>query len=535
MSGRRQPARPGGGAVALLSLAAVLSGAGTVVLALVVRQAVNAGLAGEGLLPWGAVLLALSAGLLALGLWQRWYAGEVRDKLTRQTRLALLTTLLSRRYDALARRHSGELVSRLGEDVAVVCGERTALPPGIAGSAVRLVGALGALALLNGGLALCLLAVGAALLGAAGAVRGPMRRRARAVREAEAAVRQSAQESLEHREAAKGLRMERALENRAAGLLDRALDARRRQRRLSLLASGGLGAAAQLGYCAALLWGVALTARGAMDFGALTAVLQLLLQLQGPVRNLSGLTPRLAALAASRRRLEELEELEEEGEAPLPPGAKLRAVVFQHVDFRYPDDDRPVLRDFSLRVEAGDCLCLTGLSGKGKSTLFKLLLGFYAPQAGRVYLETDRGDFACGRGTRSLLGYAPQGAALFCGTVRENLLLAAPAAGEEALWGALAGAGAEFVRDLPGGLDAPLGENGAGLSQGQGQRIALARTLLLDAPFLLLDEATSALDRETEALVLRRLRESGRGALLISHRPEAMPPGTAVFPMEDPL
>ena len=153
MSGRRQPARPGGGAVALLSLAAVLSGAGTVVLALVVRQAVNAGLAGEGLLPWGAVLLALSAGLLALGLWQRWYAGEVRDKLTRQTRLALLTTLLSRRYDALARRHSGELVSRLGEDVAVVCGERTALPPGIAGSAVRLAGALGALALLNGGLA----------------------------------------------------------------------------------------------------------------------------------------------------------------------------------------------------------------------------------------------------------------------------------------------------------------------------------------------------------------------------------------------
>ena len=485
MSGRRQPARPGGGAVALLSLAAVLSGAGTVVLALVVRQAVNAGLAGEGLLPWGAVLLALSAGLLALGLWQRWYAGEVRDKLTRQTRLALLTTLLSRRYDALARRHSGELVSRLGEDVAVV--------------------------------------------------RGPMRRRARAVREAEAAVRQSAQKSLEHREAAKGLRMERALENRAAGLLDRALDARRRQRRLSLLASGGLGAAAQLGYCAALLWGVALTARGAMDFGALTAVLQLLLQLQGPVRNLSGLTPRLAALAASRRRLEELEELEEEGEAPLPPGAKLRAVVFQHVDFRYPDDDRPVLRDFSLRVEAGDWLCLTGLSGKGKSTLFKLLLGFYAPQAGRVYLETDRGDFPCGRGTRSLLGYAPQGAALFCGTVRENLLLAAPVAGEEALWGALAGAGAEFVRDLPGGLDAPLGENGAGLSQGQGQRIALARTLLLDAPFLLLDEATSALDRETEALVLRRLRESGRGALLISHRPEAMPPGTAVFPMEDPL
>ena len=533
MRKKRQTARPGAGPMALLCLAAVLSGGGTVLLALAVRQVVNAGLAEKGLLPWGAVLVALAAGLVALGLWQRWYAGETRDKLIRQTRQALLTTLLSRRYDALDGRHSGELVSRLGEDVAIVCGERVALLPGVAGSAVRLAGALAALAFLSRGLALCLLALGAALLGAAGALRFPMRRRARLVREAESAVGQGFQESLEHREAAKGLRMEEALSAREAGLLDRALDARRRQRSLSLLASGGLNAAAQLGYCAALIWGVVRTARGELDFGALTAVLQLLLQLRGPVVSLSGLTPRLAALSASRRRLEELEELPEEGDQPLPPGTKLRAVVFDRVDFRYPGDPRPVLQNFSQRVEAGEWLCLTGVSGRGKTTLFKLLLGFYTPQAGRVYLETDRGDLPCGRGTRALLGYVPQDHALFSGTVRENLLLAAPGADETALWAALEGAGAGFVRDLPQGLDTVLGENGAGLSEGQGQRIALARALLLDAPFLLLDEATAALDRETETLVLRRLRESGRGALLISHRPEAMPSGTTILPMEE--
>ena len=537
MSGRKDPSpwrlvKPGAGAMLLLCAASALSGGGTVALALVVRQVVNTGLAGAGMAPWGAALLALAAGLLALQLWQRWYAGEIRDRLLRQIRRRLLAALLSRRYDALAGRHSGELVSRLGEDAAIVCGEAVSLIPGVAGGAIRLAGALAALALLNGGLALCLLALGAALLGAAGALRGPMRQRARTVRETESAVRQGFQESLEHREAAKGLRMEGALEAREDGLLSKALSAARARRRLSLLASGGLNAVAQLGYCAALLWGVALAARGGMDLGALTAVLQLLLQLRGPVVTLSGLAPRLSALAVSARRLEELEELPGEADAPLPPGTRLRAVVFEHVDFHYPGG-RPVLRDLSLRVEAGDWLCLTGPSGRGKSTLFKLLLGFYAPQAGRVYLETDRGDFPCGRGTRALLGYVPQGAALFCGTIRENLLLAAPEAGEEALWAALEGAGAGFVRDLPRGLDTPLGENGAGLSEGQGQRVALARALLLDAPFLLLDEATSALDRETEALVLRRLRALGRGALLVSHHPEAMPEGTEIRGMEE--
>ena len=204
------------------------------------------------------------------------------------------------------------------------------------------------------------------------------------------------------------------------------------------------------------------------------------------------------------------------------------------MDFRYPGAERPELRDCSLRVEAGDWLCLTGPSGLGKSTVFRLLLGLCQPQRGEVYLETDRGKIPCGPGTRALLGYVPQSHALFCGTIRENLLLARPAAGEAELWEALSQAGADFVRGLPRGLDTPVLEGGAGLSEGQGQRIAIARALLRGAPFLLLDECTSALDRETEEEVLRRLRRGGRGALLVSHRPEALPPDTAVLKLEEP-
>ena len=350
---------------------------------------------------------------------------------------------------------------------------------------------------------------------------------------AESAVRQEMQECLENRETAKGLAMEAALLRRAETRLETAVGAQRARRNLTLLAFGAMNAAARLGCCAVLLWGVVRAGRGEMTLGSLAAALQLLLQLRGPVLALSGLAPRLSALSASAERLMELETLPGEEAPPIPAGAAARALVLSHVDFRYPEDERAVLRDFSLRLEAGEWLCLTGPSGRGKSTVFRLLLGFYAPQSGAAYLETDRGQIPCGAAARPLLGYVPQRHTLFCGTIRENLLLAAPEAGEEALWAALEGAGADFVRHLPQGLDTPVQENGGGLSEGQGQRIAIARALLLDAPFLLLDEATSALDRETETMVLRRLRESGRGALLVSHRPEALPEGTKILPMEE--
>ena len=525
--------RGSGRALALLCAGTMASGAGTVALALTVGQVVNHGAGGAAAL-WDGLLLLLAAGLLALVLWQRWYAGRLRDRLTRETRRDLLAGLLSRRYDALDRRHSGELVSRLGEDVNVVCGEIVSLLPGLTGAAVRLAGAAAALLWLDRTLGLLLLAAGLALAAGAAGLRFPLRRRSTLAREADSAVRQGMQECLENRETAKGLCLEAELVRRTEGLLDGLVAAREGLRRLSLAASGGLAAVTQLGYCAVLIWCAGLVAGGEMTFGAMTTVLQLLVQLRNPVVTLSGAVPRLAALSASAQRLAELEALpaEEPGEA-LPEGARPRALVFSHVSFAYPDGGRPVLTDVSFRVEAGRWTCLTGPSGLGKSTVVKLALGFYRPQAGEVFFETDRGRLPCGGAARRLLGYVPQDHALFWGTVRDNLLLAAPEADEKALWAALDGAGAGFVRDLPRGLDTPIREKGGGLSQGQGQRIALARALLLDAPFLLLDECTSALDRETEREVLSRLRRAGRGALVITHRPDALPEGTEVIRMEE--
>lgn len=525
---------PHGGRLVLLCAGTMLSGAGAVALALAVRELVNHGIAGESLAPWAAALVTLAAGLLALQLWLRWYSGRTKDLLIRELRHSLLSALLSKRHEALAQRHSEELVSRLGEDAAIVCGEAATLPPSVTGSVVRLASALAALAWLDQGLALLLLVTGAAVGGGAALLRGPIKRCSLRSREADSLVRLGMQESLENREAVKGLGMEEELLHRAGRLLDGALVARERLRKLSLTASGGLEAVTQIGYCAALVWCVSSVAGGGMSFGTLTAVLQLLLQLRAPVVTLSGIVSRLSVAAASAERLLELEELpDEEPDAALPPEAQPRALVFSHVDFCYPGDDKPVLRDFSLRVEMGDWLCLTGPSGRGKSTVLKLALGFYRPQAGQVYVETDRGRIPCGRTARTLFGYVPQNHALFYGTIRENLLLADPKADDGRLWSALMKADAGFVRNLPQGLDTMLQENSGGLSEGQGQRIALARALLPDAGFLLLDECTSALDQATERQVLRRLRESGRGALLISHHPDALPVGVAVIQMEE--
>ena len=529
----KEAGRPYRRSVLLLCIGTAAAGLGAVALALVVRQVVNRGIAGEGLALWGAAFLLLTGGLLLVQLWLRWYTGRTRDGMARELRRRLLACLLSRRYESLADLHSADLVSRLGEDVNAVCGELVSLLPGLLGNIVRVLGALAALAYLSTPLALILLAAGVILCGGAAFLRAPLKRRSRRVREAESMVRLGLQESLENREAAKSLRMERELLRQEEKLLEAAFRAQQSLRRLSLAASAGLNAAAQLGYCAALIWGAGMVARGGLSFGSLTAALQLLLQLRGPVVSLSGLLPRISAVAASAERLMELEELPQEEKPQAPRRAQFRALVFEHVDFRYPDDERPVLQDFSLRLEAGRWLCLTGPSGKGKSTVFKLALGLYRPQRGRVYVETDQGEVECGAESRHWFGFVPQNRALFYGTIRENLLLANPEAGDGQLWQALETAGAAFVRSLPAGLDTPLRENGGGLSEGQGQRLTLARALLTGAPLLLLDECTSALDRETERLVLQRLLASGRGALLVSHRADALPKDIPTINMEE--
>ena len=275
------------------------------------------------------------------------------------------------------------------------------------------------------------------------------------------------------------------------------------------------------GYAAAFLWGVLGIRSGAVTYGMMTAFLQLVGQVQRPIAELARQIPAFIHAATSVERLMDLQALEQEpdGEPVLLSGAP--GIRCTGVRFAYPEREEPVLEGFNHDFTPGSFTVIMGPTGAGKSTLSRLVLGLLKPSAGSVELYGAEGAFPAGAALRGNFLYVPQGNSLLSGTIRENLLLARADATEEDLLDALHTAVADFVSDLPDGLDTPCGETGSGLSEGQCQRIAIARALLRQGGILILDEATSALDAETEALLLDRLYTRYHGTktlLFISHR-----------------
>ena len=274
-----------------------------------------------------------------------------------------------------------------------------------------------------------------------------------------------------------------------------------------------------IGGGALLLWGAVKVADETVTYGALTSLLQLFGLFRSPVLGISGIWTRLAAVEVSAERLQDLLILPEAPEQTT--GVTPKAVVFEHVSFCYPGEPTPILDDFSGEFPLERWACLTGVSGKGKTTMFKLMLALYAPASGRVYIRTDRGDMPCTEATRNLFAYVPQDYALFSGTVMENMCLVGDAEPQK-LQQALCAAQADFIYDMPAGLNTQVRENNTGLSKGQLQRLAIARALLMDRQILLLDECTSALDAVTEEALLKGLHKLGKQAILVTHRPDAL-------------
>jgi ATP-binding cassette subfamily B protein len=299
--------------------------------------------------------------------------------------------------------------------------------------------------------------------------------------------------------------------------------ARMKRRTVSICANAGFGFVFQIGYLYAMLWGARGIFLGAMTYGTLTAILQLVNQIQTPFANLSALLPKFYGMTASAERIIEIENLPDE-----PPAQKtlsysdFKSVDFSHTDFSYGENH--VLSDVNISINKGDFVSLTGISGGGKSTMFLLIMGAYQPTGGSVKFTATDGSYRAGRETRGLIAYVPQGNILFSGTVRENISFLNEQADEEQIRAAAKTACAlEFIEDFPDGFETKIGENGFGVSEGQAQRIAIARAVLGGAPIILLDEATSALDETTEAQVLTNIAGlKDKTLLIVTHRPAAL-------------
>ena len=294
---------------------------------------------------------------------------------------------------------------------------------------------------------------------------------------------------------------------------------------LNVVARGFMGVGFMGGYAAAFFWGVFGIAAGTVTYGMMTAMLQLVGQVQRPISDIGRAIPAFIHAVTSIERLSELTDLqqEEQGDAIIFDNAP--QITLSNISFSYPDSDEKVLNDFSWSFPSGSLTAIMGATGAGKSTLLRIVMGLLKPSAGSAILSGTKdgkeSQAEISAATRENFMYVPQGNTLLSGTIRENLLLVDPQADDSLLKEVLQRAEASFVLDLPEGLDTKCGEDGSGLSEGQCQRIAIARALLKKGGVLLLDEATSALDSQTEHRLLENICNTYRGKktiIFISHR-----------------
>ncbi len=508
---------------------------------------------------------------IVLGAARRYLSTQCQVKTAIALRCRIFESILSKRYDQISLYHSGELLNRIVSDTAVVSDTITAILPDLVTCVVQLLLAGTLLLRMDTMFTVILLSGGIVLYGVGRLIAGKVKRYHKSSQQADGATRAYMQEALSSLLVIKVFHVFDRIREKNNELHGSFYRVQRSRNLFSTASATCFTAVAVLSYAFSLFWCAnRLLTDSAFTFGMLTAIQQLVSRVRQPLTSLFGMFPRMANLAASAERLMELESLPKEDcsaqkrvfapvglfisndmqDVSLPSASHMKTTVqptekkvgdvkkyipaageymeqilLQDVSFSY--DGTPenrVLSHMNLSVKRGDFVALTGHSGIGKSTVFRLLLGVYDTYQGHIQLCTDRGSYEVGTGTRGLFAYVPQGNFLFSGTILENVTLLSPHATMEQVWQALKIACMDtFVQSLEDGLDTVLRERGEGLSEGQMQRLALARAVLSGAQVLLLDEATSALDEATEAQLLQNLRAlPDQTCLIVTHRPAAL-------------
>lgn len=523
----------------LVAVQAVLS-VSSIAFAFILRRIIN--MAVQGAFTGFRLAFVLLAGVIAaqivLGAVSHFLSEYTTTTVENRFKQRLFTTLLTGNYASVTAVHSGEWMNRLTSDTTIIAGGVTQIVPGLIGMLVRLFGALAAILWLEPRFFGVLVPGGAAMLALTYGFRKIMKRLHKNIREADGTLRVFLQERLESLLIVRTFAKEQQTAAQAASLMEKHKDARMKRSNFSNLCNIGFAGAMNgayllgIGFCG---YGI-LT--GTMSYGNLMAIMQLVGQVQNPFANITGYLPRYYAMLASAERLMEAETFEPDSEHQLAEEkalefyrTKLTALRLEHASFTYQppvcaEKEQPpmpvVLKDIDLTIRKGEYIAFTGPSGCGKSTVLKLLMCLYPLDAGSRTLESTCGTQPLTAAWRSLFAYVPQGNQLLSGTIRDIVSFGntRKAQDDAGILRALRIACAEdFVQKLEKGLDTTLGEHGQGLSEGQMQRIAIARAVFSEHPILMLDEATSALDEATAQQLLKNLRRmTDKTVLMVTHR-----------------
>lgn len=507
----------------ILTSAAAAAGALTSVgIALVTKRVfdVATGEIKGSLLSAGIMLFGIIAAQVILNALQSFISAYANGKLILSIRNYLFTSVCKKKYARLSEYHSGDLLNRFTSDTEVLVSSSVSIIPNVVSMATKIIAGIGTMLIMNPSLALIILIFGVSVPAVGRLINKRYKSLHKECQKTEGKTRSFLQECFENIVVIKTFVSETPFINRLGSYMDKNFRLKMKRTSISVMAHICLYSFFTLGYYAVLVWGAGGIAEGTLTYGTLMAFLQLISQLRAPLQNVSGIMPQYYSALASAERLMELESLPNERAALSDTEMEsikknFRTIEANNLSFSYGGEQ--ILNNCGFSAEKGHITAITGESGSGKSTLFKIMLGLYEPQSGNI---TVNGDIEVNTSIRGLFSYVPQGNMVLSGTVRDNITLCNPEISEERLEKAARAAEIyDYISSLPEGFDTVLSERGAGLSEGQVQRISIARALLADAPVLLLDEATSALDEQTETKVLTNIKNmTGKTVLFITHR-----------------
>ncbi len=477
---------------------------------------------------FGVVLFLIIVGRIALRIINQSLNIRTQAGLEMEMRSELFSGILSKRFEKINSYHSGELMNRITSDIKIITDGMTGIIPDMIYYITQFVGAFVVLISFDWKFTLVFLVGGSLVSAVTLLFRKKLKNLHKEVQETDGKVRSFYQEAIESLLVVKTFGVEEQFSQKGDQLQDINYRAKMKRRTISILANAGFSFVFNAGYFFALIWCALQVCWKTMSFGTLTAVLQLVSQLQMPFVNVTKVIPQYYAIVASAERIIEIENVEEELRSREAIDVddyyrRLKEIKFENIKFNYGRES--VLEEGNASLKKGDFVALRGISGIGKSTLMKMLLGVFNPKEGTIRLFYDDGSFQdAGTDTRGLFSYVPQGNYLFSGTLRENILMVNPNATEAEIEDALRTSDIlDFVKKLPDGLDTVIGEKGLGISEGQAQRLAIARALLSNAPIILLDEATSALDAKTEEHVLNNIQKlQKKTCIIITHKKAAL-------------